>query len=113
LGVCSRCNSPKGLGTDWDLDGGTSVDNLLSSNETVGSLHGDTPTGALTQVLGNLQDQSSTLGGDLRTLELNVQGVQDGRKLGSVELDIDDGSDNLLDGTDLGSSGGSVGSGRD
>ena len=106
-------HSPKGLGSDRDGDGSTGVDNLLSSNETIGTLHGDTPTGVLSQVLSDLEHQPSTLGGDLGALELDVQGVEDGREVGSVELDVDDGSDDLLDGTDLGSGGGGVGSGRD
>lgn len=64
-------------------------------------------------MLSDLEHQSSTLGGDLATLELNVQGVEDRREVGSVELDIDDGSDDRLDGSDLGGGGGGVGSGRD
>lgn len=60
----------------------------------------------------NLQDQPSTLGSNLLTLELNVEGVEDRRKLGAIEVDVDDGTNNLLDGSDLvvGSAGvGSVG----
>lgn len=106
-------HSPKGLGSDRDGDGSTGVDDLLSSDETVGTLHGDTPTGVLSQVLSDLEHQSSTLRGDLATLELDVQGVEDRRKVGSVELDVDDGSDDRLDGSDLGGGGGGVGSGRD
>jgi hypothetical protein len=113
LHIKQHRHSPKGLGSDRDGDGSTGVDDLLSSDETVGTLHGDTPTGVLSQVLSDLEHQSSTLRGDLATLELDVQGVEDRRKVGSVELDVDDGSDDRLDGSDLGGGGGGVGSGRD
>jgi hypothetical protein len=113
LHIKQHRHSPKGLGSDRDGDGSTGVDDLLSSDETVGTLHGDTPTGVFSQVLSDLEHQSSTLRGDLATLELDVQGVEDRRKVGSVELDVDDGSDDRLDGSDLGGGGGGVGSGRD
>ena len=64
-------------------------------------------------MLSDLEDQTSSLGSDLGTLELNVQGVEDRREFGSVELDIDDGSDDGFDGSDLGGSRGGVGSGGD
>lgn len=109
----SSPDSPKGLGSDGDGNRSAGIDDLLSTDQTVGTLHGDTPTSVLSHVLSDLEDQPSTLGGDLGTLELNVQGVEDGREIGRVELDVDDGSDDLLDGSDLGGGGGGVGSGGD
>jgi hypothetical protein len=103
-------DSTEGLGTDGDGDGCTSVDNLLTSNETIGTFHGDTSTGVLTQVLGHFEDESTTFGSLLVTFELNVEGVQNGGQVGGVELNIDDGTDDGLDLTDGQVGGGSVGS---
>lgn len=100
-------DAPKSSGTDWDLDGGTSVDDLLSSDETGGGVHGNGSDGVLTQVLGDLEDELS-LGS--ATLELDLEGVQDRGQVLGVEVDIDDGTNDGLDGTDLVGSGGSVGS---
>jgi hypothetical protein len=106
-------DSPEGLGTDRDHDGSTGIDDLLSTDQTIRTLHGDTPDGVLTQMLSDLEDESTSLWGDLGTLELNVQGVEDGGEFGSVELDVNDGSDDGFDGSDLGGRGGGVGSGGD
>ena len=110
---CATRDSPKGLGTDRDHDGSTGIDDLLTTDQTIRTLHSDTPDRVLTQMLSDLEDQTSSLGSDLGTLELNVQGVEDGGEFGSVELDVDDGSDDGFDGSDLGGSRGGVGSGGD
>jgi hypothetical protein len=103
-------DSTEGLGTDGDGDGCASVDNLLTSNETIGTFHGDTSTGVLTQVLGHFEDESTTFGSLLVTFELNVEGVQNGGQVGGVELNIDNGTNDGLDLTDGQVGGGSVGS---
>jgi hypothetical protein len=58
-------------------------------------------------VLGDLEDKGS-LGST--SLELNLEGVEDRGKVLGVEVDIDDGTNNGLDGTDLVRGGGSVSS---
>jgi hypothetical protein len=59
-------------------------------------------------VLGDLEHKSSS---SLVTRELDLEGVEDGREVVRVEVDIDDGTNDGLDGTGLDSRGGSVGSG--
>lgn len=103
-------DSTEGLGTDGDGDGRTSVDDLLTSDETIGTLHGNASDSVLTQVLGDFENESTTFGGLLFTFELDVEGVQDGGQVGGVELDVNDGTDDGLDLTDNTGSGGGVGS---
>jgi hypothetical protein len=103
-------DSTEGLGTDGDGDGRTGVDDLLASDETIGTLHGDASDSVLTQVLGNFENESAALRGLLFTFELDVEGVQDGGQVGGVELDVDDGTDDGLDLTDNTGGGGGVGS---
>ena len=97
---------PKSSGTDGDLDGSTSVDDLLSSDETGSGVHGNASNGILTQVLGDLEDELSTVGS--ATLKLDLEGVEDRREVLGVKVDIDDGTNDGLDGTDLVGGRGSV-----
>ena len=102
-GVAHHVDNPtQGLGADGDHDGGSGVVDHLSTNETLGTVHGDGTDGVLSQVLGNLQDQ-------LGLAVLDNEGVEDfGQAL--VELDVNDSTD---DGDDLalGKGGGGRGSG--
>jgi hypothetical protein len=82
----------------------------LTSDETIGTFHGNASDSVLTQVLGDFENESATFGCPLSTLELDVKGVQDGRQIGGVELDIDDGTNDGLDLTDREVGRGSVGS---
>ncbi len=61
--------------------------------------HGNTPDGVLTQVLSDLEHQPTTFWLNLAISELDVQSVQDGREVVRVKVNIDDGSDDGLDGT--------------
>jgi peptide chain release factor 1 len=76
-------------GTDGNLDGGTSVDDLAATDETLGTVHGHAADDVLTQVLGDLEDEllATVLGGN---------GVENGRQLLTVELDVDDGTNDLV-----------------
>lgn len=60
-------------------------------------------------MLGNLENER-TLGS--ATLELNLESVKDRGEVLGVKVDIDDGTNDGLDGTDLVTGGGSVGSDR-
>ena len=89
-------DTTEGAGTDGDLNGETSVNDLLATDETLGTLHGNSTDGVLTKVLGDLENETSA------TLNiLDLEGVKDGRELLSVELDIDDGTNDGLDGAGL------------
>jgi len=59
-------------------------------------------------VLGNLENETATLGLGLALGELDVEGVEDSGELVTVELNVDDGTNDGLDLTDLVASGGSV-----
>jgi peptide chain release factor 1 len=84
--------------TDGDGDGSTSVKGLSTSDETLRTVHGNAADDVFTQMLGDLEDQ-------LLAIVLGLQGVQNGRELSAIELDIDDGTDDLVNfaGTDAGS----------
>ena len=44
-------DTTEGTSTDGNLDGGTGVDDLLATNETLGTVHGNAADDILTQVL--------------------------------------------------------------
>ena len=66
-------DTAEGTGTDGDLNGKTSVDDLLTTNETLGTLHGNSSDSVLTQVLGDLENETTTTG-DIP----NLESVEDG-----------------------------------
>jgi peptide chain release factor 1 len=103
-GVASDVHdTAKSSGTDGDGDGSASVLSLGASDETLSTVHGNASDDVLTQMLGNLQDE-------LLAIVLSLERVQNSRELGGVELDIDDGTDNLVNLADT-SAGGSPSAG--
>jgi hypothetical protein len=103
--------SPKGLGADGDGDGGTGVDDGLATDKTLGTVHGNAADGVLTEVLGDLEDEAATLRLGLALGKLDVEGVEDGGEVIRLEVDVDDGTNDGLDGAGLARRGGSVGAG--
>ena len=89
-------DATEGTVTDGNHDGVASVGSLAATDETLGTLHGNSTNSVLTKVLGNLEDET-TATKDI----LNLESVQDSRKLLSVELDVDDGTNDGLDGAGL------------
>jgi peptide chain release factor 1 len=88
-------DTAKSAGSDGNHDGGASVIHSLATHQTLSGFHGNGTDGVLTQMLGDLEDEAgSTLS------NLNLQGVKD-RGKGTIELDIDNGTDNLGDNTRL------------
>jgi hypothetical protein len=102
-------DTTEGLGADGDHDGVSGVDDLLATNETLGTVHGNAADSVLTQVLGDLEDEAATLRGGLALTELDVESVEDRREVLRVELNVDDGTNDRLDGTGLEVRGGSIG----
>ena len=51
-------DSAKSGGTDGDSDGSSSVVDSLSSDKSLGGVHGDGSDGVLSQMLGDLEDES-------------------------------------------------------
>lgn len=82
-------DTAESLSTDGNTNGRASVDDLLATNQTLCSVHGDGTHGVLTQVLGNFQDQA-------RGATLDFECVQDWWKI-VIELDVDDGTDDSDD----------------
>ena len=82
-------DSAQCLRTNWNTDGSTSVNDLLSSDKTFSGVHGDGSDPGVTKMLGNFQDQS--------VLDaLNFERVENWRDF-AFELNIDDGADDLGD----------------
>jgi hypothetical protein len=101
-------DSTQGGGTDGDLDRRTSVNDFLSSDKTIGTVHGNGSDSVLSEMLSDLEHKSSLSIG--LAGELDLESVQDRGEVVRVEVDIDDGTNDRLDGTGLDSSRGGVGS---
>lgn len=83
-------DSSEGLGADGDTNGGTGIDNFLSADESFGGVHGDGADSGVSEMLGDLEDES--------VLDaLYFEGVEDGWDL-TLELHVDDGTDDLSGG---------------
>ena len=79
---------------DGNLDGGTGVDDLLSTDETLGTVHGNGTNGVLAKVRGNLEDETAT--GEV----LHLQGIENWGEVLSLKLNVDDGTNDSLDRAD-------------
>lgn len=81
-------------GTDGNLDGCTGVKDLLSANETLCTVHGNGTDRVLTQVSSDLEDETATVE------VLDFESIENRRKVLSLELDVDDGTNNCFDVSD-------------
>jgi len=82
----SQCTLP-----DRNLDGGTGVDNPLSPDETLGTVHGNGSDRVLTEVSSDLEDETAT------TKVLDFESVENRWQVLCLELNIYDGTDDRLD----------------
>ena len=80
-------DSAKSLGTNGHHDGVTSVQDSLSTNETLSWVKSDGADVVATQVLGDFENKA-VLG------SLHLKGIEDGGKL-AFKLHVDDGTNNL------------------
>ncbi|GMT20564.1 hypothetical protein PFISCL1PPCAC_11861, partial [Pristionchus fissidentatus] len=94
-------DTAQSLGSDGDLDRISGINDLVTAHETLGTVHSDGTDDIVTEMLGDLKNESGRAASDLET-------IKDGREV-LVELNVDDGSDNGDDAS-LGSSNG-LGSG--
>ena len=62
-------NATKGFITDGDTNGSTSVGNLLSTDKTFSTVHGNGSYGVLSQMLGDFEDETVASGFDLKGVE--------------------------------------------
>ena len=83
-------DATEGGGTDGDTDGGAGVDDLLATDETLGTVHGNGADRVLAEVGSDLEDETTTVEVD------DLEGVEDGGKVFGLELDVDDGTDDGL-----------------
>ena len=84
---------PSVAGPTGTVIGRAGVGHRLAAGQALGGVHGDGAHGVLTQVLGDFEHQAGVpsagrVGG--------LQRVQDRRQV-AVELDVDDGADDLAD----------------
>ena len=77
-------------GADGDTDGGTGVDDLLATDKTLGTVHGNGADRVLTEVGSDLEDETTTVEVD------DLERVEDGREVFTLELDVDDGTNDGL-----------------
>ena len=83
-------DTAEGGGTDGDTDGGAGVDNLLATDETLGTVHSDGADRVLAEVSRDLEDETTTV-------EVNdLERVENGGKVFTLELHVDDGTDDGL-----------------
>ena len=82
-------DAAEGLGTDGDTNGGSSVVDFLSADESFSGVHGDSAHSRVSQVLCDFEDESV-----LALDALNFKSVED-RGDFAFELHIDDGTDDL------------------
>jgi len=87
-------DATQGTLSDRNPDGSTSIDNLLSTDETLGTIHSNGSDRVLTQVSGNFEDQTTTME------VLDFESVEDRWQVLGLELNIHDGTDDRLDMTD-------------
>jgi hypothetical protein len=76
---------------DGDEDGRTSIDDLLATNETLSTVHGNGTDGVLSEMGSNLENEAATVE------VLNLERIENGREVLRVELDVDDGTNDRLD----------------
>jgi hypothetical protein len=83
-------DTTKGGRADRDGDGSTSVGSLGTTRQTLSTVHGNASYDVLAEMLRDLEDELLAIVGGL-------DGVENGRKLLGIELDIDDGTNDLVD----------------
>jgi len=88
-------DTTQGSRTNGDHDGSTGIDDLLATDETLGTVHSNSTDAVLTKMGSNLEDETTSVE------VLNFESVQDRREILRLELHIDDGTDDGLDGTNL------------
>jgi hypothetical protein len=72
--------------SDGDLNWGTSINNLLATNETFCTIHSNGSDRVLAEMGGNLKDKTTTLE------VLNLESIQNWWQVVGVELNVNDGT---------------------
>ena len=87
-------DTAEGSGTDRDLDGSTGVDDLLATDKTLGTVHGNSTDRVLTEVGSDLEHETAAME------VLDLEGIKNWGKGLCLELHVDDGTNDCLDGAD-------------
>jgi hypothetical protein len=82
-------DTTQSLWSNGHLDGSPGVDALLSADETIRTFHGNGTDGVLSEMLGDLQDETLA-----SLLHLDLKGIEDLWEF-FIKLHIDDGSNHL------------------
>lgn len=88
-------DTPEGGLADRNHNGSAGVDDLGPTNETLGTVHSNGSDRVFTQVGGDLKDEATAME------VLDLKGVEDGREVVGVELNVDDGTNNGFHGSDV------------
>jgi peptide chain release factor 1 len=76
--------------TDWHHDGVSSIGCTMATDETLSTIHSNCADNVLSQMMRNLEDE-------LVATIVGFESVQNRRKLVSIEFDIHDGTNDLMD----------------
>jgi hypothetical protein len=87
-------DTPQGRGADWNLNGRAGVDDFLATYKTLGTVHSDGADRVFAQMGGDLEDETPTC------KVPDLQSVEDGGQVFSLELDVDDCADDGFYATD-------------
>lgn len=80
-------------GTDRDLNGRARVNDFLTTDKTFCTVHGNSTDGVLSEVGSNFKNE--TTAGEI----LNFQGIENGRKVLSLKLNVYNSTNDRLDRT--------------
>jgi hypothetical protein len=99
--LIDRCSNnvhdaSKSVRSDRDLNRSSEIANVLSADKSLSCLHGNSTDSVLTKMLSDLEDETILTGGNL-----NLKCVENLGKSSSVELNIDDGTNDLSDSSSI------------
>ena len=83
-------DTAEGGSTDGDTDGSTGVNDLLATDETLGTVHSNGTDGVLAEVSSDLEDETTTVE------VLDLKGIENGGKVFRLKLHVDDGTNDRL-----------------
>jgi len=82
-------DTAKSFGSHGDLDGSSGVEDLISTDKTLSSVHGNGANDVVSKMLGDFKNESGRAASNLETVE--------NRREVLIELDVNDGTDDSHD----------------
>lgn len=83
-------DTTQGRFSNGNLNGSTSVDDLCTADETLGTVHSDRSHGVFTEMGSDFEDEATTVE------ILDLEGIENGGEGARIELDVDDGTDDCF-----------------